>query len=212
MRYLLLLAAGLSLSGCATLNKEECLSADWHALGQQDGSHGYAASRLQDHRSACHKHGVAPDPQAYAAGRRIGLRQFCTPSSGYRQGVKGREGVVHCAADQREAFRAAYGKGLEIHDQQQRVDELQRRIRDKDKEIEDLLAKISANEKLMDAPETKSKERSRLYRENREHYHRMRRLEREVIDLDRRLDEARDWLHTLRRESPYASAASAHWK
>jgi hypothetical protein len=76
---LALVIAGLS--GCATLSEEECAMSDWHTIGFEDGSRGYTADRLGDHRRACagggQYHGVcAPELEpefldAYRAGREL---------------------------------------------------------------------------------------------------------------------------------------------
>ena len=50
--------------GCASLDKNECLHADWYAIGLEDGARGRALERLGDHRRACAKHSVTPDAAA----------------------------------------------------------------------------------------------------------------------------------------------------
>ena len=62
------IAALLGLSGCATMSADECAMSDWRTIGFEDGSMGYTAERLGNHRKACAKHGVAPDFEAYQTG------------------------------------------------------------------------------------------------------------------------------------------------
>ena len=76
MRTVSSLLVGLLLSGCATLDKDECAAADWYAIGLEDGARGRAVERLGDHRRACAKHKVVPDPARYVAGRNEGLKSF----------------------------------------------------------------------------------------------------------------------------------------
>ena len=57
----------LLVAGCATLDKDECRSADWYAIGLEDGARGRAIERLGDHRRACAKHNVAPNAERYVA-------------------------------------------------------------------------------------------------------------------------------------------------
>ena len=49
------------LSGCAIQGINECHYADWRTIGYEDGAHGINASRINKHRNACAKHGIAPD-------------------------------------------------------------------------------------------------------------------------------------------------------
>ena len=40
----------LFTTGCATMGKDECLSADWRTIGFEDGAGGYPASRIGQYR------------------------------------------------------------------------------------------------------------------------------------------------------------------
>ena len=48
---LLFSLATLALGGCASMNGDQCLTSDWKAIGFEDGSRGYSASRLGNHRA-----------------------------------------------------------------------------------------------------------------------------------------------------------------
>jgi hypothetical protein len=91
----------LALTGCATLNEDECRTADWHDLGVRDGRAGHSQSRLAEHHEACSKHGVKPDERRYAEGRKEGLRTYCVLENAVREGLAGRryEGVCSPGAD-----------------------------------------------------------------------------------------------------------------
>lgn len=110
LSLLALLFAGLS--GCATLSADDCQSADWVAIGEDDGANGYSASRVNSHVSACKKHGVAVDRSEYARGRSLGLERFCEPSNGYQYGSKKREYKYVCPAALEGGFLREYVKGL----------------------------------------------------------------------------------------------------
>lgn len=104
-----------AISGCATLNKDECLTADWETIGLEDGAQGFAAERIGDHRRACAKHGITPDLAAYEAGRARGLRSYCTPHNGYQRGRSGTSGLEGlCPADLAPAFLAAHASGRRV--------------------------------------------------------------------------------------------------
>ncbi|MDH5469903.1 MAG: DUF2799 domain-containing protein, partial [Gammaproteobacteria bacterium] len=52
------MAAILLLQGCATLNKEECVVADWRLIGYQDGVAGKSASTVGGYRKDCAEYAV----------------------------------------------------------------------------------------------------------------------------------------------------------
>ncbi|MEO0817096.1 MAG: DUF2799 domain-containing protein [Pseudomonadota bacterium] len=76
--------AALTLAGCASqprLSAEQCASADWRALGFNDGQSGQAMTALNDEIIACKEHGIEPDLEAYTAGREKGLATYCQPAT-----------------------------------------------------------------------------------------------------------------------------------
>jgi hypothetical protein len=118
----------LLASGCASLGKDECLSADWYAIGLEDGARGRAVERLGDHRRACAKHNVAPDTGRYVAGRNEGLKSFCTYERGFSEGRSGHAYAAACPQPQGGTFLAGYQRGRELHELHRRLDELEKEI------------------------------------------------------------------------------------
>lgn len=114
------------LGGCASLGREECLNADWYAIGLEDGARGRAVERLGEHRRACAKHNIAPDSRRYLAGRTEGLKSFCTYERGFSEGRAGRAYVAQCP--QTSTFLAGYQRGRDLY-------ELNRQLADVEKEI-----------------------------------------------------------------------------
>lgn len=83
MRYLLALLVPVILAGCAsTMNKDQCLVADWRTVGYEDGSAGRSAQWLERRGEDCAKHGIAPDLDAYLSGRDDGLVVFVGRAEG----------------------------------------------------------------------------------------------------------------------------------
>ena len=122
-------AAGLfGLAGCATMTPAECLSADWRAIGYEDGLQGHERAMLANHRQACAKAGVAPDFDAYHAGRDDGIRVFCRPANGFRVGRAGIAYLGVCPAHLEGAFLAEYDAGAVIFDMESAVSEVLREI------------------------------------------------------------------------------------
>ena len=110
-------AAGvlLLMQGCSSLNKEECMVADWRLIGYQDGVAGKSPAAVGEYRKDCAKHAVVPDLDAYQAGRAAGLPEFCKADNGYRLGHSGRSLPSVCPQHLEADFRTAYNRGREIY-------------------------------------------------------------------------------------------------
>ena len=126
MRTASSLALAFFVVGCATLDKEECVNADWYAIGLEDGARGRAVERIGDHRRACAEHNVAPSTDRYMAGRSDGLKSFCTYERGFSEGRAGRAHVAGCTAA--STFPAAYQRGRELHTLERSLADLEREI------------------------------------------------------------------------------------
>ncbi len=104
-----------AIQGCATMNKSECLGADWRIVGLEDGSAGKPLANIGRHREACAEHEVNPVLDHYKQGHSEGVRRFCTPHKGFQVGLRGRGHSDVCPADLRNEFIVAYEDGLELH-------------------------------------------------------------------------------------------------
>lgn len=140
------LAAILSLfilASCQTLSKEECTSADWRVIGEQDGSAGRdPQKRFGAHAKACEKAGVNANQTLWNEGYQIGLRRFCTPINGLSHGQKGGVYANNCPIDLAAGFRSGYDLGLqhfvktrEISKMKARISSVEFSIKDKEKKI-----------------------------------------------------------------------------
>jgi hypothetical protein len=141
------LVVALALSGCASMDEEECLTVDWRTIGFEDGAAGYAGDRIASHRKACAKHGVTPDLGLYRSGREEGLREFCRPASGYRLGAQGGGYGGVCPADLEHEFLSAYGSGRQLYTLESRVANATHQLDSKRRELnraEDDVVKKSA--------------------------------------------------------------------
>jgi Protein of unknown function (DUF2799) len=102
----------ITVMGCATLSKEECLQGDWRGIGYRDGTHGYDLTRIEQHQKACADYHVAPDLNAYQAGRDEGLLVYCTPSNGFNLGERVEDYGGICPPYLESAFLEQYERGL----------------------------------------------------------------------------------------------------
>ena len=105
----------VTATACSTLNKSECLTADWKTIGYEDGTKGYKASRISQHRSACAEYGIRPDLNAYTAGRKEGLHHYCIPTTAYKKGLYGYSYNGVCAGYNEKVFLGAYYDGIEVY-------------------------------------------------------------------------------------------------
>ena len=110
-----LLAAPLMISGCATLDKNECASVSWYDLGLRDGQSGQTSIYVAKHVKACAKHGIPVDEQSWRTGWDSGIRVYCTPENGLNVGSQGGHYADSCPADQALLFRGAYDVGRAYH-------------------------------------------------------------------------------------------------
>lgn len=105
----------ISLTGCATLSKSECLTADWQIIGLEDGANGRPTSYIGNHRSACADYGVKPNLDAYLAGHKRGVDQYCTYQTGYNLGERGSSYNKVCPENQYAEFSSGYQKGRQAY-------------------------------------------------------------------------------------------------
>ena len=118
----------LFCAACATLDKDECVNADWYAIGLEDGARGRSVERLGDHRRACAKHNVTPSAERYVAGRNEGLKSFCTYERGFSEGRAGHGYGAVCPQPLAQSFLAGHQRGRELYELNRRHAEVEREI------------------------------------------------------------------------------------
>ena len=107
----------LALGGCAGgMSKEECLYADWQAIGYEDGARGAPANAVSSRRQACaNKAGVTADMSAYLAGRDQGLQEYCRPANAFSIGARGAHYYGVCTGPDGDEFAAAFQSGHQLY-------------------------------------------------------------------------------------------------
>lgn len=129
IRYLLfILIISLTLNGCATLDKDECSTANWELIGLGDGHNGYKITRLDQHRQACAEYKVVPDVKAYNKGRDRGLLKYCRASNGYDEGISGAKYAGVCPAKLEPAFLDAYRYGSKLYSLKSDITDLEAKL------------------------------------------------------------------------------------
>ena len=124
------IAISFILAGCASsMDSAECVTADWRAIGYEDGAEGRGTSSFSERRKACADHGVTPDFEAYMGGRDKGLAYFCRPQNGYRLGVRGYRYSGVCPSERENAFLAAHADGYGLYKRRASVSRISKRLR-----------------------------------------------------------------------------------
>jgi hypothetical protein len=116
------------VAGCASMDRTQCMNANWYAIGLEDGARGQPLERLGSHRRACAEHGVAPEAERYVAGRNEGLKTFCTYERGFSEGRAGHANGGVCPAGVAAGFQSGYQLGRELWDLNRQLGDVQRQI------------------------------------------------------------------------------------
>ncbi len=179
----LVCSAMLVLSGCASMSSDECMASDWHAIGYEDGSRGYASDRMGHYRKMCGKHGVTPDFSEYQAGRRDGLKEFCQPQRGYNLGSSGGRYNGVCPAHLEPDFLDAYRVGARLHTLRSNVNSANYQISARERELEDLEDLVRSKQATLIAAETTVQDRVLILADLENYSERKGQLEAEILDL-----------------------------
>jgi hypothetical protein len=124
IKLFVVLAALAALPGCASLSKDECLSANWYDIGIRDGANGRGEEYVAHHAAACSKLGVEPDRERWLDGRDRGLERYCTARNGFRVGEYGGSYNGVCFAIDEHQFLRGYDAGRRVYDSKSRLDRI----------------------------------------------------------------------------------------
>ena len=192
------LGALLLLSACAgtSLSEKECQVADWQTIGYQDGAYGKPASYIGAHREACAEVGIAPDLQAYQAGREQGLLTYCRPQKGFALGRRGARYNGVCPVHLEGDFVAALNAGRGLREREQELKSIRRDIAKTYGEIDHTKEEINLLTADLIAGEGDIVYRADLVLKLAELAERQGELERHALDLE--------WLEVARENELYS--------
>jgi hypothetical protein len=94
------------------MDSDDCVNANWRALGMQDGARGNTLTKMESRAKACQKYGIAANREEYRQGYQQGIAQFCQEPEGYEYGAKKRQYRYVCPAKLEPSFLKGYVKGL----------------------------------------------------------------------------------------------------
>jgi len=198
-----ILAVLVLLQGCATLNKDECMLADWRLIGYQDGVAGKSAAVVGEYREDCAKHAVVPDLDAYRAGREEGLQQYCKVDNGYRLGNAGRGFAAVCPAALAADFRDAYDAGRELYLARSAVNNTHSNINSRKQTLSDLEKNRAEKLAALISDGLKADQRVMILYEVNELQQEMNSVEDEIVDLEIDLEDQEARLDQISRNSNY---------
>lgn len=122
MKKILSLTTLLLLTSCASMDLEECQTANWQEFGQSDAEsrHVNLYNRYAD---GCKEHGVTPNLAQYEAGFKKGLQELCTFQNGYLIGNEGTQQLPRiCPKETQEKFVQGYIEGQRNHDHKKQME------------------------------------------------------------------------------------------
>jgi len=199
----ILIVCVLLASGCATLDRDECLVADWRLIGFQDGVAGKSATAMDNYRKDCASYSVVPDLDDYQAGRKEGLLQYCQPDNGFRLGAAGHSYSPVCSVTAGAEFRAAYNQGREIYLVRSDVNSTHAQIHKKQHALKHLKGDKGDKLGTLVQDGLNSEQRLLLIYEVSEIEKDMDVLEVEISDLQYVLEDKQAHLEHLRQNSAY---------
>ena len=134
------------LNGCASLNEQECRTADWRLIGYEDGAAGKSPLRISDHREACADVGVTPDLDAYRQGYGEGLKLYCRPATAFSRGKQGSSYPGLCAREGDEDLRQAYRDGKRVRALSNSVSQAKQRLAEHEAELEQVRQTMASHQ------------------------------------------------------------------
>lgn len=185
----------IGVSGCATMSAEECQTANWQAIGHEDGSQGLESTQFAKHRKACAEHGVQANFAQYKQGYEGGVRLYCTPERGYSLGKDNNPLPTICPNDLAPNVDRGYRLGQELYvkkkalkDQIEAVNRNMEHINADIKRLDGELAEhkryLQIAEDGLKNPNISKSEQLTFYTQRDQVKHLIRRKQREIDDIN----------------------------
>ncbi|MBB6522904.1 DUF2799 domain-containing protein [Pseudoteredinibacter isoporae] len=191
MARILLICSVLVLASCSGLSKEECQTADWEALGFEDGVVGKSLETIGDYRESCAKHGVRIDLERYKYGRTVGLKDFCQPSSAYQAGRRGYVYKGVCPSDLEDAFVGPYEEGRTVYLAESRLRRAESDLNSAENTIDRIERDIRNREKVLLDDKTEGDKRRQIYNQIEDLKRDLYREKQKIRDLHEEVYQAR---------------------
>jgi len=181
-RLLIIIFLSASLAGCATMNRAECLNADWYMIGMEDGMRGALPSYIGKYRRACAKYNITPDLEAYRNGHNEGISQFCTKARGFYMGEGGASYTGICPPELEYEFLEGYNQGRRLHNMRQEINSISSGIRSDQNKLSALKKALKEKKSKLISDGTPAFERILLLEEINKLQVKIHKLDRKIMD------------------------------
>jgi hypothetical protein len=152
----------VTMSGCAGMSEQACLSTDWNAVGFEDGAVGRSVASVGNYRQSCSRHGIAPDLEQYRAGHAEGVEVYCRAGNGFEVGRRGSRYAGVCPANLEPEFLEAYAEGRELYELEASLRSVENQIAARHRRTEELTREIASAGAAIISNETTSERRAEL--------------------------------------------------
>jgi len=174
-RFFIFIIILSSISGCATLSREDCLQGSWFELGLNDGRMGRTFKRLGQHQKACLEYGIYLDKEQYNTGRKEGLQDYCRLDNAIDLGLQGRRYQSVCPSNIHTTFLRYNQAAYDVYQCQEDLESLDDDLFDKENSL--LNSKLSDDDRSI--------------------------IRVDIHDLDRKRQRLRDELYSRERQLEY---------
>jgi len=155
----------LSVTGCTSISKEECLQGDWYSIGVDDGKNGrLPTDSFRGYEKECADYGVRPDFAKYQQGHSQGLVFYCDFEHGVAHGRSGSEYNTACTGKLEPSFRQGYQQGRRWYQAKKVVDDIRyaiARIQSANTQMDDEIYQL--NQRIVQDPNPNNRA-SMMYR------------------------------------------------
>lgn len=189
--------------GCASISKEECLVADWYAMGLTDGSQGRSLSTFRNYQADCAKHQLSSDFTQYQSGHEQGILSYCVYTNGVTLGKQGGAFNPLCEDEGFASFQDGYFQGQQLHQVEGKLAKLRQDIDGIQSQINQAQQSLEDNQAIIIDDNSSKAQRQQLLKENDRVRRDIRRLQaelRHLLRLEQSSEQERsDYLNSLQR-------------
>jgi len=114
------------LFGCSTMSKEECITANWKLIGENDARAGKTKLHFSNYQKKCQESGVSINNKKYFSGYAEGLKTYCTYENGYEVGASGENYSKICPSESSKEFVKGFIAGKYLFEQKQYYEKKQK--------------------------------------------------------------------------------------
>ncbi|RYZ65849.1 MAG: DUF2799 domain-containing protein [Proteobacteria bacterium] len=152
-----IIALVLLASGCTSMSKKDCETANWTLLGVADAEAGYSIKNFKMREEQCREYSSEADREKYIIGFADGAQRFCTYESGQSFAKAGKQYQDSCPSELEPDFLNGYKLGAVERKQVQ----LEAELKKKERELEDKKKKARDLERELEAKKKKARDLER---------------------------------------------------